>query len=193
MELKLFSDAQLMTLFAHGREDAFRLLYDRNRERVHRLALRMTGRAQDAEEIVQETFLRVARAAPRYEAQAAFTTWLHRVALNVCLTWLKRAEGNVVPLFAADAAPVAAGATPHAALEAREGAALLQEELLSLSAPLRSAFVLRICEGLPYAEVAAILEIPEATARTHVHRARSALRHRMRRALSASRHQGSAR
>ncbi len=65
---------------------------------------------------------------------------------------------------------------PHARVEAREVAEVLQSALLSLDVGQRSAFVLRVCEGMPYAEVSDVLEIPVATARTHVHRARAVLK-----------------
>ncbi len=82
MDLEAFSDAQLMVLFAHSQREhqrgedasnaAFAALFSRHHQRVYRIACRMCG--SNAEDVVQEVFLRVARAAPRYEPRAAFTT-----------------------------------------------------------------------------------------------------------------------
>lgn len=178
MDLSAFTDPQLMALYVHGRQDAFDALFHRHHGRVYRMAYRMTGHASDAEELVQEVFLRVARAAPRYTPSAQFTTWLYRVTCNCCLTHCaRRAPDNIVPLSSALAAPLPSPApSPHDALRARQLAASLDRAIAQLPLPWRAAFALCVLEGLPGLEAAEILQLPLGTVKTHVHRARDALR-----------------
>src|SRR5271169_1703588 len=75
-----------------GDRDGFRVLVERHSRAVFRLAFRMTGNEHDAEDIVQETFLRAYRALHQFESRADFGTWLHRVAINCALDHLRRAR-----------------------------------------------------------------------------------------------------
>lgn len=188
MDLHTFTDTQLMVLFRHGREEAFEILFVRHRERVFSMACRMTGRRADAEEAVQEVFLRVARAAPRYEPGAAFTTWLHRIVVNVCLNSVTRGDrGRIVSLDKVREAQEASAAPeddPFGRLRAQEVGAALQEALGALPPSWRMALVMRVFENLPYREVGEALGIPEGTAKTYVHRARALLRRRLGRLVS---------
>src|ERR1700681_1172404 len=72
-----------------GDSDAFRLLVERHSRHVFRLAFRMTGNEQDAEDVVQDTFLRAYRQLKNYESRASFSTWLYRIAANACLDLIR--------------------------------------------------------------------------------------------------------
>src|SRR6188768_3167796 len=85
------TDAAAVALAREGDSDAFRALVERHSRAVFRLAHRMTGNAQDAEDVVQETFLKAYRQLSRFESRANFSTWLHRIAVN-CSIDLMRAR-----------------------------------------------------------------------------------------------------
>src|SRR5512140_1859550 len=89
-----------------GDRDAFRALVERHSRSVFRLAYRMTGNEQDAEEVVQETFLRAYRSLDTFEERAQFSTWLHRIAVNCALDLLRsrqrHSENRVEPVAEAD-------------------------------------------------------------------------------------------
>lgn len=167
MELAGFTDEQLMALFRHGKAAAFDELFRRHRDRVHRLAWRMTGRAADADEILQEAFLRAVRARDRWQPTARVATWLTRIVLNLCANHRRTlARGKLVLLR--ELPETAGGREPGDDGTRREvGAALL-----GLEPELRAAVVLRCLEGWSYEEAAEALGVPVGTVKTHVHRAR---------------------
>src|SRR5581483_11910674 len=72
-----------------GSEDAFRVLVERHSRSIYRVAYRMTGRAEDAEDVVQETFIRAFRQLGRFEARANFATWLYRIAFNCAIDYMR--------------------------------------------------------------------------------------------------------
>src|SRR5258705_13757490 len=84
------SDAAAVAQARAGNSDAFRVLVERHSHRVFRLAYRMTGNEHDAEDLVQETFLRAYRKLGQFEARANFGTWLHRIAANCALDLLRK-------------------------------------------------------------------------------------------------------
>src|SRR6266480_3644375 len=83
------SDAALVTRAREGDQDAFRLLVERHSLRLFQLAFRMTGNEQDAEDLVQETFLRAYKQLHRFDGRAAFGTWLYRIAANCSLDLIR--------------------------------------------------------------------------------------------------------
>ncbi len=214
MELSTFTDAQLVLLYGHGCEPAFDELFERHHQKLLRFLVRMTGDVGEAEDLLQESFVRVARAASKYEPSAAFTTWLYRIAVNRCSSYLKRrgrfkllrlpfagagpgilrghdrgepcAEvgserhaGSIV-LGRGSAEPVEPeSSAPFEQILGRELRESFLRAVASLDEPLRKAFVLCEFEGFPCADAAAILDVPTGTVKTHVHRARLALRRKL--------------
>ena len=83
------TDATAVALARDGDSDAFRALVDRHSRAVYRLAHRMTGNPQDAEDVVQETFLKAYRQLGRFESRANFSTWLHRIAVNCSIDLIR--------------------------------------------------------------------------------------------------------
>ena len=171
-----------------GEGAAFDALVRRHQGRVYRLARRLTGNAADAEEALQDTFLRVLRRLSGFRGQSLFSTWLYRVATNSALMVCRsRRRRRTEPLDAYLPRFDGRGRHRHGADHGRAGRA---EELLDrrrlaaaalralqrLPAPYRTPFVLRDLEDLPTAEVAAVLGLTEATVRQRVHRARLQLR-----------------
>jgi RNA polymerase sigma-70 factor, ECF subfamily len=144
-----------------GDSDAFRLLVEQHSRAVFRLAFRMTGNEQDAEDVVQETFLRAYRQLDKYEARASFSTWLYRIASNYSLDLIrmrKRHEDKRERSKAADerdilqTIPVNAPG-PDRIAHSNQVQARVNEALDELSDQERTAFVLRHFEGLSIDEI----------------------------------------
>ena len=145
---------------------------------VFGLALRVVGDRADAEEVAQDTFERAYHALAGYPAERVaamrLRPWLARNALTRARTRLRRRPPPGRPLEDGDGRPLAvagpAAAEPAQVAERGQERALLAELLAALPRPYREAVVLRHVEGLPYAEVAEVLDRPVGTVKTHVHR-----------------------
>src|SRR5207244_1637986 len=88
------SDAVAVARARAGDQDAFGMLVERHSIRLFQLVYRMTGNEQDAEDVVQETFLRAYKQLNRFESRAGFGTWLHRIAANCSLDLLRKRKGQ---------------------------------------------------------------------------------------------------
>src|SRR5215471_1837374 len=86
---QMSEDAAAVARARGGDEDAFRLLVERHSRSIYRLAYRMTGRQEDAEDVVQETFIRAYRQLGRFEARSNFGTWLYRIGFNCAIDYLR--------------------------------------------------------------------------------------------------------
>jgi RNA polymerase sigma-70 factor, ECF subfamily len=178
-------DAAAVALARTGDRDAFRLLVERHSRRVFRLAYRLTGSEADAEDIVQETFLRAYRSLDRLEDQALVGRWLYRIASNCALDFLRHKKAEPDRGVLADEAsvigPAAEASEPgperllmHGQLSAQIGAALD-----ALTAQERVAFTLRHFEGRSIEEIGAVLGTAASATKQAVFRAVQ----KMRRAL----------
>jgi RNA polymerase sigma-70 factor (ECF subfamily) len=152
---------------AAGDMDAFRSIVRRHERLVFGVAYTVLGDRLDAEDAAQEAFLRLHRALPRYRAEAAFGTWVFRLAVTAALDQRRRVSRR-------PAAPL-----PRESLEAtpeqRAEAAELLASMAALSPALRAPLVLREVYGYEYAEIAALLGKPTGTVKAAVHRGRAAL------------------
>jgi len=170
-----------MLAFRGGNDAAFEALFERWAGKLLRFLERMVRDTAVAEELVQETFLRVHRARSRYEPDAKFSTWLYTIASNVARNELRRpfrraphdstdAEREGAPLeLAAEESPV------DEIVNARREGSEVEAALQKLPERQRAALWLAAVEGLPYAEVAQALETSESSVKALVHRARVAL------------------
>jgi RNA polymerase sigma-70 factor (ECF subfamily) len=147
-------DMALVSQAAQGDDRAFATLVDRYYPRCLRYAMNMLGERSDAEEALQDAFLRAYRALARYEERERFEPWLFRIVLNCCRTFAARRLRYSRPLVSADEAL----ATMPAPQSADDRA--LQEEIRSALAQLpaeqREAFLLRHVEGLDYEQMARV-------------------------------------
>jgi RNA polymerase sigma factor (sigma-70 family) len=146
--------------------------------RVYRLAYRLTGNQQDAEDLTQETFLRVFRSLSSY-TPGTFEGWLHRITTNLFLDQVRRRKRIRMEAMGEDAARVAAPEGPGRPERGFEHANLdhdVQAALDSLRPEYRAAVVLCDIEGLSYEEIALTLGIKLGTVRSRIHRARAQLR-----------------
>ncbi|HWY47217.1 MAG TPA: sigma-70 family RNA polymerase sigma factor [Bryobacteraceae bacterium] len=143
-----------------GDSDAFRLLVEQHSRAVFRLAFRMTGNEQDAEDVVQETFLRAYRQLDKYEARASFSTWLYRIASNYSLDLIrmrkrhedKRERGKAEERDILQTLPVNTPG-PDRIVYSGQVQERVNEALNELSAQERTAFVLRHFEGMSIDEI----------------------------------------
>ena len=139
-------DAAAVARAAGGDEDAFRVLVERHSRSVFRLAYRMTGSAEDAEDVVQETFVRAYRQLPRFEARANFSTWLYRIGFNCAIDHLRGRHGRIVaqaPEALDRLAPVAPGPTSEDLVFAGQIGTCVQQALKGISDKKSKAFMKR--------------------------------------------------
>ncbi len=146
-------------------------------DRVYRLAYRLTGNRQDAEDLTQETFVRVFRRWPSY-TPGTFEGWLHRITTNLFLDLVRRRQRIRFDALPDDAGDRLAGseAGPGAGLRRPHLDADIQAALDALPPDFRAAVVLCDLEGLSYEEIAATLDIKLGTVRSRIHRGRVLLR-----------------
>jgi RNA polymerase sigma-70 factor (ECF subfamily) len=161
------SDEELMRLVASGDARAFETLCRRWERPLHQFLWRHLG-GRDVDDLYQETWLRVIRAATRFDARLRFATWLFQIAVNLCRDWHRRR-----PPEPTDVVPD--GVAPDTI--ARRGAALDAERLLAaLPEPQRAAILLRYYHDLPEDEVATILGCPRGTVKSRLHNAMATLK-----------------
>ncbi len=183
------SEAAALERAQHGDPEAFRMLVDAHSRPVFRLAYRMTGNEQDAEDIVQETFLRAYRAIERFDPHAQVSTWLYAIASNCAIDTLRRRKIRQTDELDRPGSREPVGAEPgperHAA--GRELKARIEEELGHLTAKERVAFSLRHFEDLPIHEIARVMGTPEGSVKNNIFRAVRKLRAALDRATGTDR------
>jgi RNA polymerase sigma-70 factor (ECF subfamily) len=176
------SDAELVAhaLARDGR--AFRAIMTRYNQRLYRLARGIVGRASEAEDVVQEAYVRAFRNLETFRGDSALSTWLSRIVINEALGRLRKQkrEGKVTDLEAAQAEiiqfPGNASDDPERTMAQRQILHLVEEATDKLPAAFRSVFVARVIEGMSMEETAELLGIKPETVKTRLHRARQMVR-----------------
>jgi len=160
-----------------GEEWAFREILDRYEVRIFRHAYRMVGRRADAEDLTQEIFLEVFRSIRHFGGRSAFSTWLYRVAVNVCLEFRRRRRMDEVPFEEAELSLGDARALdPEEATIAGELQQKVRQAIQALPGIHREVVVLHELEGFTYAEIAHILDCPVGTVKSRLYHAFQKLR-----------------
>lgn len=168
-------DERLVEEFRRGRAAAFDELVTRHEGRVYAVALRMTGNREDALDVMQEVFVSMLRALPRFRAEARVSTWIHRVTVNACLDQLrKRTRRPTEPLREVHDRPLDDGSPQEEAI-IQDRAGEVRAAVMMLPPEQRAVIVLHDLEDLDYNEVAAALDIPLGTVKSRIHRARTEL------------------
>lgn len=166
-----------------GDGDAFRVLVERHSRSVFRLAYRMTGNEQDAEDVVQETFLRAYRNLARFDERATFGTWLYRIASNYSLDVIRARKRTEEHHSSSETEQSAAldsardqGPGPEGIVYGRQLREQLTAAMAELSPQERTAFVLRHFEGFSIEEIGATLSLADSAAKNSIFRAVRKLR-----------------
>ena len=157
-------------------EAAFGLLVRRWEGPIQRLCERMTGDAHAAQDLAQETFVRVFSRRKEYQAEGKFSTWLWRIALNLCYDELRRRQRRETNTFENEGgeplavleAFTAADSAPDKALAERERSGLVRRALDELPEIYRTVLVLRHYEDLKFREIADVLGVPEGTVKSRM-------------------------
>ena len=188
LDLANLPDADVVTLAQQGREAAFRELVRRYERPVFSLVYRMVRDRELAEDLSQETFIKVLNHIDRYRPEFKLSSWLFKIANNVAIDHLRRRRLNTVSV---DGSPHAASAAEAEAtafdlvsrgesaleeLESRELGSSIERAIARLRPEYRSCILLRHVEGRSYEEIAATLDLPLGTVKTYIHRARHELR-----------------
>jgi RNA polymerase sigma-70 factor (ECF subfamily) len=172
---------ELVRRAQRGDTAAFSELFRKHRSIVTAIAYRMLGPGADLEDVVQDVFLQVHRSLPHFRGHAKFTTWLHRVAVNVVLMTRRRARSR--PTYANEDAgrfEPHAGALPDQDVARVRRLEAFQRLLDKLSEKKRTVFILHELEGMPPADIAKVVECPVLTVRTRLFYARKELAQLMR-------------
>jgi RNA polymerase sigma-70 factor, ECF subfamily len=175
------NDNELVERIRGGDDDAFRQIVDRHARPLYRSAYRITGNAADADDVVQETFLRSYRALHTYDANASLATWLHRIAINCALDLIdsrKRRERRTTEVE--DMTSIAStDASPDRVVLGSEMQRAVAVALTTLSGNERTAFVLRHFEGMPLEEIGKVLGTKMNATKNTVFRAVRKLREQL--------------
>jgi len=182
------TDEQLMRRFQRGEARAFETLMLRHRTPVYAFLLRLTGERTRAEDLVQETFLRLVKGAAAWEPRAGVRTWLFTIARHLAVDASRRQVFRAVESLDAPGAdgqghrhppPAATGPAPDEAAEAARLRPRLEAALAALPAEQREVFLLREHAGLGFAEIAGATGVNENTAKSRMRYALLALRERL--------------
>ncbi len=165
-----------------GNPRRFALLVDRHKERAMTLALRLTGERVEAEELVQDAFLRSYQRLDQFRGDSRFGTWFYRILYNLCMTRLARRKGNVELLPLDDDAgldALAAASEEVSALEQLEEGemrTMLSDELNRLPERFKIPLTLFYVQEMSYEEIAAVTGLPLGTVKTNLFRGRNQLK-----------------
>ncbi len=173
------SERTLLEQARAGDRTAFGNLVRLHQARVHRLALHLTGNSGEADDVMQETFVRAWKAIDRFDGRAELFTWLYRICVNVALNARRSRKREVADINDPRLPePIAEGRGADPALHASqaEGYKLLLRAIDTLSESLRTTLVLACVDQVPYAEIATVLGCTEGTVAWRVHEARRKLR-----------------
>ncbi len=163
-------DRDLVDRYLAGEPHAFDELVRRHEPRVYNLAYRMLGRREDARDAAQDAFVSALRKLPTFRGEAAFSTWLHRVAVNACYDILRKRKRE--PHLAEVPEVAATGSDPS---DVAAAAVDVQRALLGVPEGYRAVLILHDAQDLSYEETANILGVPVGTVKSRLHRGRVAL------------------
>jgi RNA polymerase sigma-70 factor, ECF subfamily len=174
-------NAELVTRAQKGEESAFEALFHKHKQHVYSLCLRMIGNAAEAEELTQEAFLQVFRKIHTFRGDSAFSTWLHRLSVNVVLMRLRKKTVSETPMEDSargeefDEPPKQFGA-PDLALVGTVDRLNLERAVAQLAPGYRKIFLLHDVQGYQHHEIAALLSVSTGNSKSQLHKARMRLR-----------------
>jgi len=175
------TEAEAIELAKQGGMEAFEFLYHLHKRRVYSLCLRMTSNTAEAEDLAQEAFLQLFRKVGTFRGESAFSTWLHRLAVNVVLMHLRRKNLPEVPLDESgepgnEDVPKREIGLPDPALVGSLDRVNLERALETLPPGYRTIFVLHDMEGYEHNEIADMMGCSIGNSKSQLHKARMKLR-----------------
>ncbi len=182
------SDQQIVVYAQQGREDAYRELISRYERPVFSLVFRMVRDKETAEDLAQETFIKVLNNIDRYLPEFKFSSWLFKIANNITIDFLRRRQIDTISIEGAPDAVTAeskrataialasGGESPLQELESKELGEQIERAIGKLRPEYRACILLRHVEDYSYDEIAEIVKLPLGTVKTYIHRARAELR-----------------
>jgi RNA polymerase sigma-70 factor (ECF subfamily) len=185
---RCLDDHSLVEACRAGQTEAFGTLVERYQDRLYQTIRRLTGSAEDAKDVLQDTFLRAFQKLDQFQGESSFYTWIYRIAVNLALSGHRRQRARILLGRKSTARlprtqdPIddSADADPTYSSERAERERFVQAALSQLGAEHRAIVVLKDFDGRRYEEISAILRIPVGTVRSRLHRARCELRDRLR-------------
>ena len=182
------SDQQVVVYAQQGREDAYRELIARYERPVFSLIFRMVRDKETAEDLAQETFIKVLNNIDRYLPEFKFSSWLFKIANNITIDFLRKRQIDTISIEGAPDAVTAeskrataiavasGGESPLQQLESKELGEQIERAIGKLRPEYRACILLRHVEDYSYDEIAEIVKLPLGTVKTYIHRARAELR-----------------
>ncbi len=180
-EPNLSEETVLIDCIVSGQTSQFEVLVGTYQQRIYSTMLGMLGNRQDAEDVTQETFLTAFRKLDQFERRSSFYTWLHRIAFNAAIDLQRRKKRTRNQLVSSDVIDTIERAghqanSPESIVMTNETVTQVQLAMSRLDVERRNIIALRDLQGMDYAEIASLLEIPVGTVRSRLHRARIELR-----------------
>ncbi len=179
------TDEELVVLSTAGDAESFNQLVLRWERPIFALAYRVLGREEDARDVCQETFLRAFRALNGFKGQAKFSSWLYRIALNLCRDWIRRERRSpmITPLDAeTEPAPLHGAAETAEELAVRRNVGrVITRAMSALSEAQRTTIVLKEYHGLTFQEIAELQGCPLSTVKTRLYQGLRVLRRQLQR------------
>ncbi len=179
------TDEELVALSVGGDLESFNQLVLRWERPIYALAYRVLGREEDARDIAQETFLRAFRALKGFKGQAKFSSWLYRIALNLCRDWIRRERRTPVAQApeGIDLIELAGEDAPSESIEETIGrhelGRVVGKAMATLPEDQRTAIILKEYHGLTFQEIAELLDCPLSTVKTRLYQGLSVLRRQL--------------
>jgi RNA polymerase sigma-70 factor, ECF subfamily len=179
------TDADVLARAQAGDHQAFAQLYSMHKRRIYSLCLRMVGSTAEAEDLTQEAFLQLHRKIATFRGDSAFSTWLHRLAINVVLMQLRKKGLSLISLDEAmepapDDGPSRSFGAPDLTLTGAIDRLALERAVAELPAGYRLIFILHDVEGFEHNEIAAMLDCSIGNSKSQLHKARLKLREALR-------------
>ncbi len=175
------SDVELARASAQGEMEAFERLYQLHHRRVYSLCLRLVGNVADAEDLTQEVFLHLYRKISKFRGDSAFTTWLHRLTVNLVLMHLRRRRLNYEPMEEMELKSLLEERRADDGMARIVDRIALERALMALPTGYRTILVLHDIEGYGHEEIARMLGVTVGTTKSQLHKARLRLRRLLRR------------
>ncbi|ANY67105.1 RNA polymerase sigma factor SigW [Paenibacillus sp. BIHB 4019] len=180
-------EARLAKLSLKGDQRAFAELVGLYQDKLFHMAYRMLSNRQEAEDVVQEAFMRVYRNLERYDETLKFSTWIYRIATNLCIDKLRKRK----PVYSLDAESTdhegldgysmipSDNRTPESETLLSETQRIIHQAIASLPPKYKTVMMLRYIEDLSLQEISEVMDIPVTTIKTRVHRGREFLRKKL--------------